>query len=101
MPPVSNSSEVIGATAMPPSAAMIAARVKLNSVMRGTSMPISRAAKRFSAQARSAMPSRVRASRYQSATMISAAAPTIQKPWVGMRMPSSTTGASPEIGGKA
>jgi hypothetical protein len=99
--PVSNSSEVIGATAMPQMPAISAARPKLSSVMRGTSMPMRRAAMRFSAQARNAMPSVVRWIMNHSARMMDAAMPVIQKPCVGMRIPAISTGASPEKGGSA
>ena len=99
--PESNCSEVIGATTMPPIAPIIAASAKLKSVMRGTSMPISRAASGFSAQARSCLPSMVRDSRYHSATMTIAAVPAIQKPCVGTRTPRISTGASPENAGRS
>ena len=100
-PPVSNSSEVIGATTMPLIPPKSAARTKLRSVMRGTSMPMSRPARRFSAQALSAIPTVVRASRNHSVAMMTMVAPAIQNPWVGTRMPTISTGASPEKGGSA
>ncbi len=99
--PVSNCSEVVGATMTPDSAAINVARPKLNSVMRGTSMPIRLAAAGFSAQARSALPSWVLAMRNQSATMMSAVAPNTQNACVGIRIAPNASGASPENGGVA
>ena len=80
---------------------MKAASPKLNSVMRGTSMPMSRAAIGFSAQARKAWPRRVRLSRVQRATIITAEPPASHNPWVGMRRAPKVIGVSPENGGKA
>ena len=94
--PESNCSDAIGATTMPPIAPIMAASAKLKSVMRGTSMPINRAASGFSAQARSSLPSKVRDSRNHSATMTISAVPAIQRPCDGTRTPSTSTGASPE-----
>jgi len=99
--PVSNWNDRIGATAMPPIAAMHAASVKLRRVMRGTSIPMSRAAAGFSEHARSASPSAVRMRSVQMQTMMASAAPAIQNPCVGSRMPSTVASASPEKGGSA
>ena len=99
--PVSNCSEVDGATITPDIAAISVARPKLSSVILGTSMPIRLAAAGFSAQARRPLPSFVFAIRSQSATMMSAVAPNTQNAWVGIVMPPKPNGCSPENGGVA
>ena len=99
--PVSNCSEVVGATMTPEIAAISVARPKLNSVIRGTSMPIRLAAAGFSAQARKALPSLVLAMRNQSAAMHAAVAPNTQNACVGIRMVPNASGRSPENGGIA
>ena len=74
---------MIGATTMPPIAPIIAAMAKLNSVMRGTSMPISRAASGFSAQARKLFAEHgARQQVPQRQDHASVAVPAIQKPCV-------------------
>ena len=57
--PLSNCSDMIGATMMPPIDPIIAASPKLSRIIARRSIPISRAAAGFSAQARSARPSLV------------------------------------------
>ncbi len=90
---------MIGATSTPPVEPISAARPKLNSVMRLRSMPISRAASGFSAQARSARPSVVFCNRSHRPRIIAADTPASHTPWVGTRKPPMTNGASPENGG--
>ncbi len=99
--PVSNCSEVVGATVTPAIAAINVARAKLRSVIRGTLIPMRLAAAGFSAHARSPFPSFVFATRIQSAVMQTAVAPKTQKAWVGTRIGPNTSGASPENGGMA
>ncbi len=99
--PVSNCSDMIGATAMPPIAPIIAVRPKLMRVRRATSTPTTRAAVGFSAQATSARPVAVRLRRYQVPRMTTVAIAAIHSPCEGMRTPRSSIGRSPEKGGTA
>ena len=99
--PVSNCSEVVGATITPAIAAIRVARPKLNSVMRGTLIPINPAACGFSAQARKALPSLVRAISNQSAPIHRAVAPNTQNACVGTRIGPNANGSSPENVGVA
>ncbi len=99
--PVSNCSEVVGATVTPAIAAIKVANPKLRSVIRGTSIPIRLAAAGFSAQARSPLPSFGLRDQSHNAAMQTPVAPITQKACVGTRIGPNTSGASPENGGIA
>src|ERR1700751_5391423 len=99
--PVSNCSDVVGATITPEMAAIRVASAKLRSVIRATLIPINDAAAGFSAQARRPLPSLVFAMRYHNAAMQSATEPKTHKACVGRRIAPNTRGVSPEKGGMA
>ena len=99
--PLSNCSDMTGATRTPPIDPIIAANPKLSSIMARRSIPMSRAAAGFSAQARNARPNVVFRSSTHSPTMMTADTPASQMPCDGIRKPPMTSGASPENGGSA